>query len=102
MCAHSDQSFIHILHESPFAHCNENHCVHCCVDLAWLCRRGTVQVCFLCFILSHFLTLSIIGIEVSPFTLALISPILIDIQAASLLLADGRVGVGIPNVKRVF
>ena len=47
--------------------------------------------------MSHFVTSSIIGIEVSPFTLALISLILIYIQAARLPLDHGRVGVGNPN-----
>ena len=42
-----------------------------------------VHLCFLCLVMSHFVTSSIIGIEVSPFTLALISLILIHIQLSS-------------------
>ena len=77
--------------------CIEGDCVHRCVDRAWFCRRCMDHFCFLCLVMSHFVTLSIIEIEVSPFTLALISHILIYIQAASLLSADDRVGVGIPT-----
>ena len=40
-----------------------------------------------------------IGIEASALTLALIGGVLIYIQAARLLLGDGRVGVGIPSKK---
>ena len=81
------------------ADCIENNCVHCCVNRAWFCGRGSGHFCFLCLIMSHFVTLSIRGIEVSSFTLALIRRILIYIQAASLLLTDDRVGMGIPSLE---
>ena len=97
----SDQSSIHFLNKIPIADCIENYSVSCCVDRVWFCGRGAVDLCFLCLIMSHFVTLSIIGIEVSPFTVALISLILIHIQAASLLLNHGRVGVGNPNRQTV-
>ena len=83
--------------EISMADCIENGCLYCFVDRAWFCGRSMVYLCFWCLVMSHFVTLSIIRIEVSHFTLALISRILIYIQTASLRLADDRVGVGIPT-----
>ena len=57
-----------------------------------------IHLCSLCLVLPQFVTLSINGIEVSPFTPVLISRNLIYIQAASLLSADDRVGVGVPSL----
>ena len=80
--------------------------VHCidddCFIVAWVvCGSAWIGyvLCFLCQIMSHFVTLSIIEIEVSPFTSALIGPILIYIQAASLLSIGGKVGVSNPMTR---
>ena len=67
----------------------------CIENRAWFYRRRVV--CFLCSIVSHHVTFSIIGIEASAFTLFFIECILIYIQAACLLLGDGRVAVGTPS-----
>ena len=68
------------------------------MDRAWFCVCGMVYLYFLCFVMSYLVTLSLIVIEGSPFALALISRILIYSQAATLLLANDRVGVGIPSL----
>ena len=83
------------------ARCVENHFIDCCGDCAWFCGRRMVHFCSLCSIMSQLVTSSIKGIEVSPFTLALIGGILIYIQAASTPLGDGRVGVGTPSTECV-
>ena len=48
--------------------------------------------------MSHALTLSILGFKVSPFTIALISPIPGYIQTGLQRLADERVGVAHPSL----
>ena len=81
------------------ARCIDNRFVDYYVDRIWFCGRRVVHVWSLQSIMSHHVTFSIIGIEVSAFTLALIGRILIYIQAARLLLGDGRAAVGTPKLE---
>ena len=64
----SDQSVNYFLNEILAAYCIEIAGVDCCIERAWFWRGDPVHVCLLCLIMSNFVTLSIIGIEVSPFT----------------------------------
>ena len=97
----SDQSLIYFWNEISGTDCIENDCIDCFVDCAWFCGCGMVYLYFLCFVMSYFVTLSLIRIEVSPFAVALISCILIYSQAVTLLLANDSVGVGIPRLSNL-